>query len=133
MRKHSDRNHAQIGAQRFGLWRGWIASGWRFGAACVNIVYMSSNELLGRPVSVRLPEALRERVEALATAGRRSRGDVLREAMEREVDRLEWEYRVAERAADARAGRVQTVTLAELNAELGDLGAVDTSVLDEIE
>jgi RHH-type rel operon transcriptional repressor/antitoxin RelB len=92
-----------------------------------------SNDVLGRPVSVRLPETLRARVEALAIAGRRSRGDVLREAMEREVDRLEWEYRITERAADVRAGRTQTVTLSELNAELGELGPVDMSVLDEIE
>ena len=83
-------------------------------------------------MSVRLPESLRERVEALALASRRSRGDVLREAMEREVDRLEWEYRSAARAADARAGRVETVTLAELNAELGDIGPVDASALDDI-
>lgn len=88
--------------------------------------------MLGRPVSVRLPESLRERVEALALVSRRSRGDVLREAMEREVDRLEWEYRIAARAADARAGRVETVTLAELNAELGDIGPVDASALDDI-
>lgn len=94
---------------------------------------MSKSELMGRPVSVRLPETLRERVDAIARVSRRSRGDVLREAMEREVDRLEWEYRVIERAADVRAGRVQTITLAELNAELGDLGPLDTSVLDEIE
>lgn len=92
-----------------------------------------SSDLLGRPVSVRLPESLRARVEAIATASRRSRGDVLREAMEREVDRLEWEYRIAARAAEVRAGRVETVTLAELNAELGDVGPVEASVLDDIE
>jgi len=99
----------------------------------VNIVYMSRSELMGRPVSVRLPETLRERVDAIARVSRRSRGDVLREAMEREVDGLEWEYRVIERASDVRAGRVQTISLSELNAELGDLDSVDASVLDEIE
>jgi RHH-type rel operon transcriptional repressor/antitoxin RelB len=88
---------------------------------------------MGRPVSVRLPETLRERVDAIARVSRRSRGDVLREAMEREVDGLEWEYRVIERASDVRAGRVQTISLSELNAELGDLDSVDASVLDEIE
>ena len=99
----------------------------------VNIVYMSRSELMGRPVSVRLPETLRERVDAIARVSRRSRGDVLREAMEREVDGLEWEYLVIERASDVRAGRVQTISLSELNAELGDLDSVDASVLDEIE
>lgn len=94
---------------------------------------MSRSELMGRPVSVRLPETLRERVDAIARVSRRSRGDVLREAMEREVDGLEWEYRVIERASDVRAGRVQTISLSELNAELGDLDSVDASVLDEIE
>ena len=82
---------------------------------------------------MRLPETLRERVDAIARVSRRSRGDVLREAMEREVDGLEWEYRVIERASDVRAGRVQTISLSELNAELGDLDSVDASVLDEIE
>ena len=99
----------------------------------VNIVYMSRSELMGRPVWVRLRETLRERVDAIARVSRRSRGDVLREAMEREVDGLEWEYRVIERASDVRAGRVQTISLSELNAELGDLDSVDASVLDEIE
>ena len=98
----------------------------------VYIVHMGGREVLGRPVSVRLPEPLRARVEALAALSRRSRGDVLREAMEREVDRLEWEYRVADLAADVRAGRVSTVTLADLNAELGETDLTPGG-LDEIE
>jgi len=78
-----------------------------------------TSSALGRPVSVRLPEDLRERVEALAKISRRSRGDVLREAMEREVDRLEWEYRIAAAAADVRAGRARTVSSDELDRILG--------------
>lgn len=94
---------------------------------------MSGSELLDRPVSVRLPKALRERVEAIALASRRSRGDVVREALERQIGRLEWEYRVIEHATDVRAGRLPTVTLSELNAELGDPGPSEASALDEIE
>lgn len=99
----------------------------------VNIVYMIESDPLGQPISVRLPESLRQRVEVLAQTGRRSRGDVLREAMEREIGRLEWEYRIAERSAQVRSGSVQTISLADLNAELGDVGPLDANVLDEIE
>lgn len=92
-----------------------------------------SAELLGAPVSVRLPESLRQRVDALAAAGRCSRGDVLREAMEREVDRLEWEYRIAERAADLRSGRAAAVSADELDRMLGLEGEpVPPDALDDV-
>lgn len=100
---------------------------------CVNIVYMTESEPLGQPISVRLPESLRERVETLALAGRRSRGDVLREALEREISRMEWEYRIVERSAQVRSGRIQTISLTGLNAELGDVGPADAHALDGIE
>lgn len=91
------------------------------------------NGPLGQPISVRLPESLRKRVEVLAQVRRRSRGDVLREALERAISRLEWEYRIADRSAQVRSGHVQAIPLAELNAELGDVGLLDAKVLDEIE
>ncbi|GAA1863455.1 hypothetical protein GCM10009715_08370 [Paeniglutamicibacter psychrophenolicus] len=97
-------------------------------------VYMSTSTPLGRPISVRLPEDLRERVEALARATRRSLGDVVREVLERDLSELEWEQRIVARAADLRSGRVQAVPLAVIEHELGLNDALaDASILDEIE
>lgn len=97
-------------------------------------VYMSTTTPLGRPISVRLPDDLRERVEALAKATRRSQGDVVREVLERDLSELEWEQRIIARAADLRSGRVQTIPLAVVERELGLSDApVDVSILDEIE
>lgn len=97
-------------------------------------VYMNTTTPLGRPISVRLPEDLRERVEALAKATRRSQGDVVREVLERDLSELEWEQRIIARAADLRSGRVQAVPLAVVERELGLSDApVDASILDEIE
>lgn len=94
---------------------------------------MSTTTPLGRPISVRLPEELRERIEALAKATRRSQGDIVREVLERELSDLEWEQRMIARAADLRSDRVQAVTLGVLERELG-LGdaPVDPGLLDEI-
>lgn len=106
-------------------------------AAYVNIVYnvnMTTTAPLGRPISVRLPEELRARVEALATATRRSTGDVVREVLERDLSELEWEQRIIARAADLRSGRVQGVPLTVIERELGLSDVpVDASILDEIE
>lgn len=95
---------------------------------------MTSTAPLGRPISVRLPEDLRARVEALAKATRRSQGDVVREILERDLSGLEWEQRITDRAADLRSGRVQAVPLSVVEHELGlDEVAVDAGILDEIE
>lgn len=95
---------------------------------------MSTTTPLGRPISVRLPEDLRERVEALAKATRRSQGDVVREVLERDLSELEWEHRIIARTADLRSGRVQAVPLAvvERELELSD-APIDASILDEID
>lgn len=96
-------------------------------------VYMNTTTPLGRPISVRLPEDLRERVEALAKATRRSQGDVVREVLERDLSELEWEQRIIDRAADARSGREQGIPLAVVERELGLSNTpVDASILDEI-
>ncbi|MBW3086729.1 hypothetical protein KEM60_02958 [Austwickia sp. TVS 96-490-7B] len=98
----------------------------------VHNVYMTG-EALGRPVSVRLPESLRVRVEALAAATRRSRGDVLREAMEREVDRLEWEQQLLARAVQVRTGQVRALSADEVDRMLGlDGVAVPADAVDDL-
>lgn len=103
----------------------------------VDIVYnvnMSSPAPLGRPISVRLPDDLRERIDALAKATRRSQGDIVREVLERDLSELEWEQRIIAGAANLRSGRVQAVPLAAVERELGLSDApLDVSVVDEIE
>ena len=85
-------------------------------------------------MSVRLPDDLRARVEALAKASRRSQGDVVREVLERELSQLEWEQRITTSAADLRSGRIQSVPLADIERELGLSDTpVDAGILDEIE
>ena len=74
---------------------------------------------LGNPISVRLPRELRERVAVLARATRRSQGDVVREVLERDLASLEWELRIADRAAAHRAGRVEAVPAEEVDRQLG--------------
>ena len=97
-------------------------------------VYMSTSASLGRPISVRLPEDLRARIEALAKVTRRSQGDVVREVLERDLPKLEWEQRVLARAAGLRSGHVQAVPLAVVEHELGLSDVpVDVGILDEIE
>lgn len=95
---------------------------------------MDESTPLGRPISVRLPEEVRERIEALATATRRSQGDVVREVLERELANLEWEQRIITRTADMRSGRVQTVPLEAIERDLGLIDSpTDSRVLDEID
>jgi RHH-type rel operon transcriptional repressor/antitoxin RelB len=74
---------------------------------------------LGRPISVRLPDDLRERIAALAKATRRSQGDVVREVLERDLAALEWEQRIADRARAHRAGTVTAVPASEVDQALG--------------
>ncbi|MBK8866637.1 MAG: ribbon-helix-helix protein, CopG family [Dermatophilaceae bacterium] len=69
--------------------------------------------------SVRIPAELQGRIDALAERTHRSRAFYLREAIERGLPQVEWEYDLAQRAVDVRSGKVTTVPLAEVVAELG--------------
>lgn len=61
------------------------------------------------PTTVRLPEELEQRLSDLAARTQRSRAFYLREAIERALPQLEWEYTIVQRAQDVRSGRVQAV------------------------
>jgi len=88
---------------------------------------------LGSPITVRLPEELRARVEEVALATRRSKGDVVREVLERDLGNLEWELRIADRARAYRAGDLQAVPASEVDHLLGLDGATPASdALDSI-
>ncbi len=69
--------------------------------------------------SVRLPEETQRRLDALAERTSRSRSFYLREAIERGLPQVEWEYDIAQRASEVRGGAVPTQSLAEVVAELG--------------
>ena len=69
--------------------------------------------------TVRIPEETQRRLDALAERTHRSRSFYLREAIERGLPQVEWEYDVAARVGEVRAGAVATETLAEVVAELG--------------
>gem|GEM_PF-2484714 len=87
-------------------------------------VYMTPT--LGPPVSVRLPDDLRQRIAVLAKETRRSQGDVVREILERDLGSLEWEHRVADRARAHRAGEVTAVSSVEVDRLLGLEGVAPT-------
>jgi RHH-type rel operon transcriptional repressor/antitoxin RelB len=70
-------------------------------------------------LSVRLPEPLLERLDALSQATRRTRAVYVREALEAQLDRIEWEQRILKNVEDIRAGRRQTIPQAEARKRLG--------------
>lgn len=71
------------------------------------------------PTSIRLPEETEERLDRLAQATGRPKAFYLRELITSGLDQLEWEYSVAQKAVDIRAGRRKTVAQADVRRELG--------------
>ncbi|TLP95819.1 ribbon-helix-helix protein, CopG family [Nesterenkonia salmonea] len=86
------------------------------------------------PTSLRLPADVDARLERLAAETNRSKSFYLRELVTSGLDRLEWEYSIAKRAEDIRAGRRETIPLEDVERELGIQDEpVDMSILDEVE
>lgn len=86
------------------------------------------------PTSLRLPADVDARLEKLAAETKRSKSFYLRELVTSGLDRLEWEYSIAKRSEDIRVGRRKTVSLDEVERDLGlQNEPVDMSILDEIE
>lgn len=69
--------------------------------------------------TIRLSDEIEQRINDLAASTKRSRSFYLREAVERALPELEWEYGIAQRAEDARSGRAKTVTLEQAVKDLG--------------
>lgn len=69
--------------------------------------------------SMRLPADLNERYSRLARETGRSRAYYFTEALEDAIDRLEYEYGILRKVEDWRAGRLETVSLDELEDGLG--------------
>lgn len=68
---------------------------------------------------MRLPADLNERYSRLARETGRSRAYYFTEALEDAIDRLEYEYGILRKVEDWRAGRLETVSLDELEDDLG--------------
>ena len=68
---------------------------------------------------LRLPAELSERYAKLAKETGRTKTFYMIAALEDSIDRLEYEYRILKQVEDWRAGRLETVTLEELEKSLG--------------
>lgn len=80
-------------------------------------------------VSVRLPGALRARLDRLAEATGRPAAFYVREALTEHLADLEWAYGVVTVAEEARAGRIPTRPIDALLSDLG-LARSDLAVPD---
>lgn len=69
--------------------------------------------------SLRIPTDLSERYNRLAKETGRSRSYYINEALATEIDRLEYEYGILKDIEDYRAGKLETITLDELEESLG--------------
>lgn len=69
--------------------------------------------------ALRLPDVLASRYDNLAKATGRTKTFYMTEALEDSIDRLEYEYGILQKVEDWRAGRLETVTLDELEESLG--------------
>jgi RHH-type rel operon transcriptional repressor/antitoxin RelB len=69
--------------------------------------------------SMRIPTELNERYSKLAKETGRSRSYYVNEALKEAIDRLEYEYGLMKKVEDFRAGKLETVTLDELEESLG--------------
>ena len=69
--------------------------------------------------ALRLPEDLANRYDRLAKSTGRTKTFYMTEALAAEIDRLEYEYGLMKKVEDYRTGRLETVTLDELEESLG--------------
>jgi RHH-type transcriptional regulator, rel operon repressor / antitoxin RelB len=71
------------------------------------------------PTTVRLSADIEARLDRLVRRTGRSKAYYLRTMIDREMDRIEWEFDLLARVEDVRSGRSQTTSLAEVVTELG--------------
>lgn len=69
--------------------------------------------------TLRMPEDLAIRYDRLAKSAGRAKTFYMTGALAAEIDRLEYEYGLLKKVEDYRAGRLETVTLDELEESLG--------------
>lgn len=69
--------------------------------------------------ALRMPADLAARYDRLAKSTGRTKSFYMNEALAESIDRLEYEYGIMRKVEDWRAGRLDTVTLDELEESLG--------------
>lgn len=69
--------------------------------------------------SMRIPTELNARYSRLAKETGRSKSFYVNEALADSIDQLEYEYGLMKKVEDFRAGKLETVTLDELEESLG--------------
>lgn len=72
--------------------------------------------------ALRMPEELAARYDRLAKTTGRTKTYYMTEALASSIDELEYEYGLLKKVEDYRAGRLETVTLDELEESLGLAG-----------
>ena len=70
-------------------------------------------------VTLRVPKDLADRYDRLAQETGRTKAFYMEKALAESIDRLEYERRILKDVEDYRAGRLETVTLEELEESLG--------------
>lgn len=70
------------------------------------------------PSSIRLSAEIEARLDQLAASTGRTKSHILRELIEKNLDRLECEYLLAQKAVHIRAGHRDTVTSSDVRREL---------------
>lgn len=71
------------------------------------------------PTSVRLQPSIDERLSKLARSTGRSKSFYISQAIENELDRLEYVYGLRQQVEDYRAGKLKTYSLDEVGEMLG--------------
>ena len=69
--------------------------------------------------ALRMPEELAIRYEQLAKSTGRTKTFYMTQALAAEIDKLEYEYGLMKKVEDFRAGKLETVTLEQLEESLG--------------
>ena len=70
-------------------------------------------------LSLRIPSETKERLDRLSATTNRPASIYAREALERYISELEYEYMLLERASEIRAGKAETISLEEMDRRLG--------------
>lgn len=71
------------------------------------------------PTTIRLEPELEARYRKLAEDTGRSQAYYIRQALENEIDDLEWTYDILRISEEVRSGKQKTYSLAEVREELG--------------
>ncbi|MCL1837856.1 MAG: ribbon-helix-helix domain-containing protein [Propionibacteriaceae bacterium] len=71
------------------------------------------------PLTVRVPIGLAERLDVLAKRTRRSKSVYIREAIEAQLDRIEWEQGILEQVESIQNGQAVLSSLDEVRQRLG--------------